>query len=226
MIITCNNCQTIFEIPSEDIDDVKVVQCSVCEYKWTLDSDTIASKTLAQEQDVIVDKMKTQATKRPKKTKVARKSSIRTWPFLLSLVILLIVVFLGFRSKVIRTFPVTVPLYEKMDYWYGAGMDKLSMMTLEDKISDKVRATVVRASLSSIGERRVLSIKGLVRNTSDEVVHGVALNAELRDKNGVVLKIISFRLSTVLKAGQAEKFKITVPEPPIKASDIQIIVSN
>ena len=236
MLTVCEKCLTKFSVPDNSVTDGDMVQCSVCDHEWKCviqKSDTTPPASLVKaparmtEKSSPVEKLQTRATKRDGDILYAmRGEKKRVISSLIVSLIVLLLVLSVMRPEITSRVPVAIGVYQTIDTMLLKISKVFSGSDLFSSNDERVRASIVKATLTNIDNRRILSIRGLVRNISNSDVKGVLLNVDLRDDKGVVVKTISFKLTTFLKAGETETFKITVPEPPKVASDIQVRISN
>ena len=256
MLAICPSCQTKFAIPKDAVAVGDMVQCSVCDEEWAYTPNVTATPVAAAtnvSDDTGVEKLQTIATKRPSNKQSPAKSVVQVQSRTSALAgevedmpsargqggtLLTLVMFVGllavtlvlFRPQIVERFPLSTVVYSKIDMATKQITTRaktyIDTVFGEKDMDSLVRASVVRAVISNVNGKRMLIIHGVVRNVSTQGVKGVLLNTDLRDNSGVVIKTISFTLNTQLKSGQVETFKITVPEPPIGANDIQIRVSK
>ena len=235
MLTVCENCKTKFSIPEGSVTDGDMVQCSVCGHEWmfTPESDRTSFLSRVKKLGVIkrdsstVEKSRHFATQRyghVSRTRCGTKKKI-----ILSLLVILIILPLGLlvmRPEITSRVPGAIGVYQTVDTVLLKTSKVLKEIDLFPSDEERISASIVKATLTNVDNRRILFIRGMVRNISNSDVQGILLYVDLRDDNGSVVKTISFKLKTLLKAQETETFKITVPEPPKIASDIQVRVSN
>ena len=251
MLVLCENCKTKFLVPEKSVAEGDVVQCCVCDHEWKVAGDcnlapsvpcVIPSSPITKNSSP-VRKKENQIPPRSRPILYATGEEKKS--VIPSLLTILVIVSLGLavlRPEITSRMPAAIGMYKTIDKITLSISNEFADITEMVKSSEvtkwlkdsglfssretNIEASIVKATLFNADNRRILSVHGLVHNVSNRDANNVPLNIDLRDDNGQVVKTISFKLKTFLKAGEIETFKIKIPEPPEMASDIQVRISD
>jgi len=131
-----------------------------------------------------------------------KKSTLMWWILLLVVIILIVGSLFVFRRDIVAFYPPTNKLYAVL----GFGGDVLgSGLEIPDY------AIVSRQE----GNKRILSIKGEIKNTTSHVLDVPLLFGAIKDSKGKELRIWSFRMKEPrVLAGETMAYEAEVPNPP------------
>ncbi|MDD9929093.1 MAG: hypothetical protein OXR03_24980, partial [Rhodospirillaceae bacterium] len=139
-----------------------------------------------------------------------KKSTLMWWILLLVVIILIVGSLFVFRRDIVAFYPPTNKLYAVL----GFGGDVLgSGLEIPD------HAIVSRQE----GNKRILSIKGEIKNTTSHVLDVPLLFGAIKDSKGKELRIWSFRAKEPrVLAGEAVAYETEVPNPPRGGVNVSI----
>lgn len=185
MLITCHNCETIFQIDKSKIDPKgQQVRCSVCAHVWTVTPDPenkiVQPKlNLGRNEGVLTEdethKLEGPKLRRDSKIDNNHKSlSFFGWlSWVLAICTMLIAVVYAlviFRTTVTAYFPATIPIFEM------SGLN----------ISYSAENLIIK-DLQTDWKEDILRVKGNIHNNSLMRIHSLPVKISVVDPSGLLL---------------------------------------
>ncbi len=185
MLITCHNCETIFQIDKSKIDpEGQQVRCSVCAHVWTVSSDagneitrpklalsrddSISAETTAHKLDG--PKLKQDSPINKKDTPSNFFGWLKWALGICAMLIVFIYASIIYRTTVTAYFPAIIPIFERagLDMSYSA-----ENLVIEDLQID--------------WKEDILRVRGNIHNNSLIRIHTLPLKISVVDPSGLLL---------------------------------------
>ncbi len=187
MLITCNNCETIFEIDKTKIDpNGQQVRCSVCSHVWTVYEDDEQERTppklnldanrneglnLNEESlEIESPKINQDSSRYQKKKKVSIFGSL-IWIFGITAMLLAIVyTSIVYRSTITAYYPAMTPVFELAGYDINYSSDNFVIQNLKTEWEDDI-----------------LKVRGSIYNNGSMRIHTLPIKISVIDPSGLLL---------------------------------------
>tara|TARA_B100000989_G_scaffold251432_1_gene199448 strand:- start:96 stop:794 length:699 start_codon:yes stop_codon:yes gene_type:complete len=187
MLITCYNCETVFQIDKTKIDpNGQQVRCSVCAHVWTVFADNKQERGLPKlnieanrDEEAIPEEtsqklggqnLRQEDLKKQKK----KKANIFTWLLWISgissLLLAAMYASIIYRSTITAYYPVMIPFFEMVGYNISYSSDNLSIHNLQTDWKDDI-----------------LRVRGSIVNNGSMRIHTLPIRISVRDPSGLLL---------------------------------------
>ena len=187
MLITCHNCETVFQIDKIKIDpNGQQVRCSVCAHVWTVFADNEHERSLPKlnieakrDEELIAEETSRKSEGRklkqdnPLKDK-NKKANIFTWLLwifgITSLLFAATYASIIYRSTITAYYPVMIPVFEMVGYNISYSSENLSIHNLRTDWKDDI-----------------LRVRGSIINNGSMRIHTLPIKISIIDPSGLLL---------------------------------------
>ena len=187
MLITCHNCETVFQIDKTKIDpNGQQVRCSVCAHIWTVSADNEQERTLPKlnidanrdeeatpeetSQKLVGPKLRQDSSLNQKK----EKANIFAWLLwilgMTAMVLAALYASIIHRSTIMAYYPAIIPVFEMAGYNISYSSENLSIQNLQTDWKDDI-----------------LRIRGSIVNNGSMRIHTLPIRISITDLSGLLL---------------------------------------
>ncbi len=170
MLITCNNCETVFQIEKTKIDpNGQQVRCSVCAHVWTVFADNEEERSLpklnigtnrneevtqGETSPKLEDRKLRQDNPLNQKKKKANVFTWLLWIFgITGLLLAAMYASIIYRSTITAYYPIMIPVFEMAGYNISYSSENLLIQNLQTDWKDDILR--VRGSIVNNGSMRI-----------------------------------------------------------------------
>ncbi len=187
MLITCHNCETVFQIDKTKIDsNGQQVRCSVCAHVWTVSADIEQERTLpklnidANRHEEVTPEDTSQKLVGPKLrqdrplNQRKKKANIFTWLLwifgITAMLLAALYASIIYRSTITAYYPFMIPVFEMAGYNVNYSSENLSIQNLQTDWRDDI-----------------LRVRGSIVNNGSMRIHTLPIRISIIDPSGLLL---------------------------------------
>lgn len=223
MLITCHNCETVFQIDKTKIDpNGQQVRCSVCAHVWTISADDEPERTLpklnidANRGEEATSQEASQKLEGPKlrqdnpSSQKKKKANIFTWLLRIFVMIAMLSAALYasiiYRATITAYYPVMVPVFEMAGYSISYSSENLSIQNLQTEWRDDI-----------------LRVRGSIVNNGSMRIHTLPIRISITDPSGLLLSTHEvWPDSTIIDAAMSVPFFAQITIDADEKAEIQV----
>ena len=219
MLITCHNCETIFQIDKTKIDpNGQQVRCSVCAHVWTISADDEPERTLPKlnidanrSEEVTSQKLEGPKLRQDNpSSQKKKKANIFTWLLRIFVMIAMLSAALYasiiYRSTITAYYPVMIPVFEMAGYSISYSSENLSIQNLQTEWRDDI-----------------LRVRGSIVNNDSMRIHTLPIRISITDPSGLLLSTHEvWPDSTIIDAAMSVPFFAQITIDADEQAEIQV----
>jgi len=210
MLITCHNCETVFQIDRAKIDpNGQQVRCSVCAHVWTISADDEPERTLPKlniDAKLKGPKLRQDTPLNQKK----KKANIFTWLLwifgMTGMLLAALYASIIYRSTITAYYPVIIPVFEMAGYSISYSSENLSIQNLQTEWRDDI-----------------LRVRGSIVNNGSMRIHTLPIRISIIDPSGLLLSTHEvWPDSTIIDAAMSVPFFAQITIDADEKAEIQV----
>jgi predicted Zn finger-like uncharacterized protein len=219
MLITCHNCETVFQIDKTKIDpNGQQVRCSVCAHVWTISADDEPERTLPKlnidanrSEEVTSQKLEGPKLRQDNpSSQKKKKANIFTWLLRIFVMIAMLSAALYasiiYRSTITAYYPVMIPVFEMAGYSISYSSENLSIQNLQTEWRDDI-----------------LRVRGSIVNNDSMRIHTLPIRISITDPSGLLLSTHEvWPDSTIIDAAMSVPFFAQITIDADEQAEIQV----
>jgi predicted Zn finger-like uncharacterized protein len=219
MLITCHNCETVFQIDKTKIDpNGQQVRCSVCAHVWTISADDEPERTLPKlnidanrSEEVTSQKLEGPKLRQDNpSSQKKKKANIFTWLLRIFVMIAMLSATLYasiiYRSTITAYYPVMIPVFEMAGYSISYSSENLSIQNLQTEWRDDI-----------------LRVRGSIVNNGSMRIHTLPIRISITDLSGLLLSTHEvWPDNTIIDAAMSVPFFAQITIDADEKAEIQV----